>query len=515
MAGDLRLAVDRELRDRERVVFDVGVIGQDIASGGGVFRGGTRVIHADWRVIDRGDCQRERRGRGQAAIGERVGRDREATIEVGNRREDVGTISVDAEVTLTGDGRRRASAVISARDGELRDRQGVVLDVGIIGEDVTHHVGVFGTRVGVGDADGGVVDRGDGEGELGRAGEGTIGDRVGRDGDGTVPVKDWREGVGTVGVDGEGTLTGDRDRLAGDLRLAVDRELRDRERVVFDVGVIGQDIASGGGVFRGGTRVIHADWRVIDRGDCQRERRGRGQAAIGERVADTRDRAIEVRVRREDVGAVGVNRHRTLTGDGRRCASRVSRTRDGEFGDAEQVGVDVQVIGEQIASDVRVFGARGVVRDTDWSVVDRVNGQRELGGTRQRTIGDAVSDGRHRAVGVSFRREGPGTIAVDGDGTLARDDRGGTSGVLRRVAEDEEGRNGRRGAIDIDIIRQHVAGADDIFGDGGGVVDTARRVVDGRHGQRDRAGRSSRTIGGRVSDDWDAAVPVGHRSEGV
>ena len=48
---DRGVTSDRELRDRERVVFDVGVIGQDITCNVGVFGVRTRIGDADWRVV--------------------------------------------------------------------------------------------------------------------------------------------------------------------------------------------------------------------------------------------------------------------------------------------------------------------------------------------------------------------------------------------------------------------------------------------------------------------------------
>ena len=514
-AGD---AIDREGRDREGRGFGVGVVGEDIARDRGhIFSGRGAIRDGDWRVIDGRDRERERGGRGGGAIRQRVGDDWDAAVPVGHRRERPGARGREVERALAGDGVVRADRERTrfTGDGEGRDGQDRLLDVGVVREDVAREVGVFGDRAGVGGADRRVVDRGDRQGERGRGRQRAVGRRVGDGRDDAVPVGGRDEGVGTRRGQREAADIGDGEGRADDTGDAIDREGRDRQRAV-DVGVVRQDVTRDRGhIFgrRGGIR--NGDWRVVDRGDRQRERRGGGQATIGERVGDDGDGAVVVGDRREDIGAIGVDAEGALRGDrgGRACGVDRDVTRHEELRDGERRLFDVGVVGQDVASDIGVFGARIGVNRADRGVVDRRDGQRERGRGGQATVGRRVGDDRNDAVPVGSRDEGVGTrrgqreAADIGDGEGRADDTGD--------AIDREGRDRQR-AVDVGVVRQDVTrDRGHIFGRRGGIRNGDWRVVDRGDRQRERRGGGQATIGERVGDDGDGAVVVGDRREDI
>ncbi len=129
---------------------------------------------------------------------------------------------------------------------------------------------------GVVDGDGGVVDRGDGDGDGGRrTGGRAVRCGVG-EGVGAVVVGDGCVGERAVGVEGECAVAGSGDECGC-------------ECGVLDVGVVGEDVAGQLGVFVGSEGVVDCDRGVVDRGDGDGDGgRVAGQAGVrcgvGERV---------------------------------------------------------------------------------------------------------------------------------------------------------------------------------------------------------------------------------------
>ena len=482
MAGRLRLAVDRELSHREvgQDVVDVGVVGEDVTRGRRVFVGCTRVVRADRRVIDRGDRERERGRRGDGAVGQRVGDDRDAAVEVGDRREDVGTIGVDADGALRGDrggGSGRVGRQVTV-DRELRDRQRVVFDVGVVRQDVTDDIGILGARVRIDRADRRVIDRGDAQGERGLGGQVRVLHRVDDGRDGAVPVQGRREGVAAVGVDDQRALARDRGRgasrvggaVAGDLEVH-HGEVSDH---VVDVGVVREDVAGEGRVFGAGARVVGGDRSRVDRGQRQVEVGGIGDLAIGDRVGHGRDSAVVVLFADEEVGTVGGDGDRALAGDGGGLTGGVDRVvaGDREGGDRQRIIVAVEVIGEHVAADHTELGARlGVVGRFRRVVgVDDGDGQ----GARRReeaAVGvdlpvlGRVGEDREVAAVILVRADPDVTVRGDRDGTLAGDrgdvarveDLEGAGDAIGIDTRDREGRDRAGGAgVDVGVIGEDV-----------------------------------------------------------
>ena len=517
LAGSLRLAVDHEAGDRERAI-DVGVVGQDITRDRGVFGGGGGIGEGDGRVIDRGDRERERRGCGQATIGQRVGDDGDVTVPVEHRCEGVGARRGQREATDVGDrvGGTDRERTDFTGDSEGCDSEVGRFDIGVVSENVTTEDGVFSARARVDGADRRIIDRGEGNGELGRGRGRTIGDGVGRERYGAIPVSQRREDIGAIAVDGQRALPCQDGSLAGGLRLAVDRELRHSQgRARVDVGVVGQDVTGGGIIFGHGDAVVRSDRRVIDRGGRQRERGRRGRDAVGERVGDYRHGAIVVGHRREEVRTIAVDADGTLRGDGSELASGVDRgvTGDRELRHGEDGALDIGIVGQEVTSDIGIFGARGGVGDTDWGVVDRGDCEREGRRRGERAIGRRVSDHRDDAVPVGQRHEDVEAVAADRQAADVGDGEGRADSAGDAV--DREGRDRHR-AIDVRVVRQNVTrDRGHIFGGGGGVRDGDRRVIDGVDREREGRRRGGSTVRDRVGDDWDAAVPIDDRREDV
>ena len=401
-----------------------------------------------------------------------------------------------------------------AGDQELRDGQRVVFDVGVVRQDVAHDVGVFSARGGVDGADRRVVDRGDGDRQLSRVGQGAIGERVGGDRDAAVPVADRRERVGAVGVDRQRTLVGDGRGLTGGLRLTINRELRHREvgQDVVEVGIVGEDIARGGRVFVGCTRVVRADRRVVDRGDRERERRGRGEGAVGQRVGDDWDAAVPVGDRREDVGTIGVDLDGALRGDRGGGSGRVDRdvAVDRELRHGERVLLDVGVVRQDVTDDIGILGARVRIDRADRSVVDcrDAQGERRLG--CQVRVLHRVDDGRDGTVPVQGRREGVAAVGVDDQRALTRNRGRGASRVGGAVAGDLEVHHGEvsEHIVDVGVVREDIAGEGRVFGAGARIVDRDRGGVDRRERQVEITRVGELAIGDRVGDGRDSAVVV-------
>ena len=309
---DRHVAVDGELGDGKLGVrvIDVAVVRQDVAAGDIVFIRRTRVVHRDRGVVDRIDGDDEgigdRRGSRRAAVGAlelgiTVGRregDRvEGAVPIGGRREGVGAGGRDRQRTLAADcggGGAGGGHVIDrvvARDGELRDRDGLIFDFRRAREDVARDDRIFITRGrGVTDTRG-VVDGFHPDVQGAGRGRETIrdGELDGREG--AIPVGiNRRERIGPVRIHLERTLTGDDDVRSEGLRNAIDLQgaRDDGKRLVgVIVRIIGVDrgindrarkraraFADAGGL------VSHARRRVDDDGDI----RSRSTAALDRRL---------------------------------------------------------------------------------------------------------------------------------------------------------------------------------------------------------------------------------------
>ena len=530
MAGGVGrdVAGDQELRDGQGVVFDVGVVREDVADDVRVFGARVRIDGADRRVVDRRDGDRQLSRVGQGAIGERVGSDRDAAVPVADGREGVGAVGVDRQRTLVGDGGGLTGGLRLAVDRELRHREvgQDVVEVGVVGEDVARGGRVFVGCTRVVRADRRVVNRGDRERERGGRGGRAVGQRVGDDRDGTVEVGDRREDVGTIGVDLDGALRGDRGGLAGrvDRDVAGDQELRDGQRVLFDVGIVREDVADDVGVFGARARIGDADRRVVDRGDRERERSLGGQVSVLHRVHDGRDGAVPIRGRREAVGAVAVDDQRALTRNRGRLPGAVSRRIAGDLevhhGEVAEHVVDVGVVREDVAGEGRVFGAGARIVDRDRGGVDRRQRQVEITRVGELAIGDRVGDGRDGAVVVLFADEEVAAVGGDGNRALAGDGGRLTGGVDRVVAGDLEGGDRQRVIVAIDIVREDVATDHAELGSRLGIIRGFRSVVgvDHRDGQGARR-REEAAVGvglsvlSRVGEDREVTAVILGRAD--
>jgi hypothetical protein len=154
------------------------------------------------------------------------------------------------------------------------------------------------------------------------------------------------------------------------------------------------------GVFVAGRGRRRRCRQVVDVGDGQRDRRGRRQRAVGDRVAEA-VAAVEVRRRRVGEGAVRRERDRAALRRGERARDR----RDAVAVDVE-VGARAGVVGEDVAADGRVLGGGVAVGDRRRGVVHRRDGDHLVG--RRAGAAVVVGDGerdRDRAVEVRGGRE--------------------------------------------------------------------------------------------------------------
>ena len=388
-------------------------------------------------VIDR-DRQGAVGRRARGAVGKDVADDRDdadvvqrATDEARTWRVREGAVGVDLDRTLVvREGGRIAGVVVRsiAGDRERRDTQGVEVDIRVVRGDAAVQRDAGTDRVGVVGGDRQVIHRRDGDGERRGGGEvAVILERIGDDRDGTVPIGDRGEGESSVGVEGQGTLAGDGDRRAGgvDGRAAGNRVADDGQgragfaTADFDVRVVGEDAArdGGDGIFRARGSIVDADRGVVDRGDRDREGTGGGTARrtiVLDRVGDGRSRAVPIRDRSVDVGAVGLDRERghvaaraggaqsvicSVERDIRHLAARsgkqgrhqdIAAGSDADRRDGERVVFRVGVVLRQIARSRAVFGRGLRVGIGDRGVVDRRDGQGKRTGVGQ---GGGSADG--------------------------------------------------------------------------------------------------------------------------
>ena len=378
----------------------------------GVLRHNRVVVDRGWRVVGRGDADRDRADVGAAlAVGHGVVEaHRAGEIEV--RGEGEGAPGVQRD-RAGGDRHRVADRDRDAVD--LGDAQRVAVEVGVAGEHVDVGEGrvlgggqaqlVVGHRrvVGRGDADrdradvGAALAVGHGVVEAHRAGE--------------IEVRGEGEGAPGVQRDRAG---GDRHRVADRDRDAVD--LGDAQRVAVEVGVAGEHVDVGEGRVLGGgqAQLVVGHRRVVGRGDADRDRADVGAAlAVGHGVVEAH-RAGEIEVRGEGEGAPGVQRDRA-GGDRHRVADR---DRDAvDLGDAQRVAVEVGVAGEHVdVGEGRVLGggqAQLVVGHR--RVVGRGDADRD-----RADVGAALAVGHgvveaHRAGEIEVRGEGEGAPGVQRD----------------------------------------------------------------------------------------------------
>ena len=227
---------------RERVV-NITVIGQHIARGRDVFNNGFCVGNQDGGIVNR--CEQDSKCAGFTG-GNSICHLWHAAVPIGNRGEGVGAVGSDGEGSYAGDGGGLTGGIHSCvvKDPEARNIQRVV-NVAVIGKHVAGSGGVFGYDLVIGDQHGSVIHRC--HRDVKRAG-GPGADCVGNLRNCAVPVGSRGEGVVAVGGYGQGALAGNGGGGADSVDRGVDGEAADRERVV-NVAVIGQYVASGGGVF--------------------------------------------------------------------------------------------------------------------------------------------------------------------------------------------------------------------------------------------------------------------------
>ena len=415
----------------------------------------------------------------------------------------------------------RRLIVIDVIDGQTRHRQiSVLIDRK--------------SEVDVGD-DGRVIDRVDQDVHRLSSGVGNaIGDDVSNlreSAEVNVIVGVKRERDGAVGGDGDLSLAIDSCSLTSvvDRRVTVDGERLDRQRVVIRVGRVSENVQIGATFFSRGKGLILSDRDIVDL-DRERAVGRRIRGAIGKDVADDWDDADVVQRAADETstwrvreGAVGVDLYRTLVVDERgRIAGGVigGVAGDREGSDAQGVEVDIRVVRGDAAvqRDARTDGV-GVVR-SDRQVIDRRDGDGERGGGGEVTvILQRVGDDRDGTVPVGDRREGEGTVGVEGQVALAGDGDRGASRVDRRTAGDRVADN-RQGCarfapteLDIRVVGKNATrdGGNRIFRTRNRIVDANRGIVNRRDRDREGAGAGSArgaVVLDRVSDRRSRAVPI-------
>ena len=189
---------------------------------------------------------------------------------------------------------------------------------------------------------------------------------------------------------------------------------------------------------------------------------------VGEAVG-----AEEVRVRRVREGAVQAERDGAV-----RCAAH---QRGGERG-----AVDVGVVAEDVRGQLRVLVQREGVCVRERRVVDRVDGQADRRHVRiecavVRLVGEAVG-----AEEVRVRRVRERAVRAE------------RNGAVRCAAHQ---RRAERGAVDVGVVAEHVAGQRDVFVGGKAVRDGEGRVVDAGDGDlHRRSGGLAAEIHGGVAE---------------
>ena len=540
------IAEDREGRDTQGVEVDIRVVRGDAAVQRDAGTDRVGVVGGDRQVIHRRDGDSQGRGGGEVAvILKRIGDDRNSAVPVGDRGEGERAVGVEGEFALTGDGDRGASRVDrgTAGDRVADDRQSGVrfaagdFDVGVVGQDAARDGGnrIFRAGGRIVDADGRVVDRGDGDRERGggrRIGRAVILDRISDRRSRAVPIRDRSVDIRAIGLDRErgdvgaraggaqgvvgavernvGHLTG-RARGHRDVRAVTDANRRHRERVVFRVRVVEEQVAGSSTVFGRGSGVGIGDRGVVDRRNGQGKSTGVGQgggSADGNLVGDDvvgADGTVPVRDGRERVRTVGGDGERALVrDDDRRRGGRVGQVvldgrglrADGEGLHAQRVAVRIRIIDQQavrvVLDDRGLFRAAGGIGGDGRRVVD-VDLQRARGrGADRITLGE-VGNSERAGEGVD-RREREVTIGVDLQVALVGDGVRLAHGVDRVAAVDREAqdRGGRSARVVIHRTGRRIV--EQLVVDGGVLADVERAV-----GERRRAEQVA--VGGAVAED--------------
>ena len=259
-------------------------------------------------------------------------------------------------------------------------------------------------------------------------------------------------------------------------------------------------------VDRGGT---HHAAGAVAQGDGKAGTAVGGAAAVGEFEGSGLDAGVgEHRAHTHRVGVVAQHaaRRQTLEAEGQ---LRIGVVR---IDDTDVVRRHRTVAGReyQITADLdrsaqlRAGAGPGVQRHIQHrGVVDRrdADGQGADGAGVER-----VGNDRNATVPVGRGCEGIAAVCGDGDGTFAGDGGGLTSAVYRQITGHLEACH-RQGAVDVTVVGQHVAGGGNFLGDGVGIGDRHRRIIDRRH-RRTEQGAGRVQIGGGSTgiDGLDRAV---------
>ena len=309
--------------DGERVAISIHIVARQINRNRRVFGGFSNVINCNRRVVDVVHCHRGFGHIGAAiAVFDGVA-DRCFAKEIVGRCKDQFVVD-DFNSALIGRNRR------------CGDRQIVAIRIRVIGKYVNCDRGFFVSCDGVIYRIRRVIDRADGNrdrtfGLVPIGVRGHIGDRVG-----AVEIRVGRVFNCPVRVDRDRAVFGNR-------------RARDGQRVTVRVAVIGQRVDCDRRVFFGACRVRCGDRRVVFGRHSDRDRAGGFRTTwIGHDIGD-RVRTIEIRVRCVFDCAIGVNRD---------CA--VFRNRCS--GNRQRIAIDVDVIGERIDGNGRIFCGAGCVR---------------------------------------------------------------------------------------------------------------------------------------------------------
>ena len=414
-----RLAVGVRCRQRDR--------------DGRVEVGGNRLIRRGWRVVHRGDRDRDgRQSRLRPTVAGLVG-EAVAPLEAGICQRAV---------------RRRIHD----------DRcQGIVVDVGVVDQHARCGDGqrrLFAGAVAVVGRHRRVVDRHHRHADRARRRAAvTIYDRIGER-VGAVVVRRWGIRHRAIGIDRRGAVSGCADRA-------------DRQTVTVHIGVIRAHGNRHGRIFVCGRGVCDCDGCVVDRGDHDGHGRGVGVVCpVGDLVGEAVG-AVDVRLRRVGEAAVRVERERAVC----RAAHQSSRQRS-----AFDVGVVAQHAWRR--DDERlVFGGGVRVGERHRRVVHGIDRDRHgrdirVGRSVVRCVRKAVA-----AVRVRGRRITEAPVRIQ------------RHSAVRRIPD--QMRSQRRAAVGVGVVGQHVAGDGGVFICDYRVVDGDRWIVHSGHGHDDGAGGSA------------------------
>ena len=293
----------------------------------------------------------------------------------------------------------------------------------------------------------------------------------------------------------------DRRRTIPDDRALIGVEdLDDFEGIALDIAVIGDERreidddrlillrAEDAERIVGGARTVRiGDRRVVDGGDVEGDRPGRGLAAIAHRVGEA-DRPVDVLVGHELPAPIGKLQNP--------AARRGARDRL----EGDRVAVSIAVIAQKLRRgelERHVLHRREDVGCRDRSVVGRDHRDLDLAGARAvRVIGDDVFEGR-LALEVVVRRE-QNVRAVEGD---------------RAVAGIGDADKPDRVAVDIEVVRKQRLGIDHerrVFDRGYAILDRGGRIVERRDMNHGRScSRSLAIVGHDVAEGIIAGIGAG------